>query len=476
MDLNLLQLNICGLKRKKTELAKILSEKNVHVALLQETQHQSIDLQITGYTSYACTCTDCRGIVTYVRNDLTAEVTHLPANSPTDIQKCTLWLRGKKYKIYNVYSPPKTTCRIDDLQDTIYHNTILAGDFNGHSPLWGYRDTDDTGRYLEELCTTTNLSIQQDEHSTPTLLHRAHNTLTRPDLTLMSPDLETDYVEQVLPCIGSDHRPILTTIRQSKEAHERQRPRWNFRKADWEGYRKRTEEDFESASLDKDDINGMESLFTSTILKSAQLHIPRGTHKKYKPFWNAEIEAAVTSRQQARQSLESSPTPEKKTAYNRATAIAKRAVATAKKQKWTDTCSSLDLRKDGAKAWKLLNNLSGSKRKTNTRPIEEDETPQKRAETFNKFFASINRLSKDQVKDPPLLKELKTLEKSTPTAPLLEELFTMQELEEALKKLKTRKSPGPDKVHNEMLQHLGCAGKTSLLCPHSAYLKERKGP
>ncbi|GFS03881.1 hypothetical protein ElyMa_001160900 [Elysia marginata] len=38
-------------------------------------------------------------------------------------------------------------------------------DFNGHSLLWGYQDTNKTGKYLEEVCTTTNLSIQQNESS-----------------------------------------------------------------------------------------------------------------------------------------------------------------------------------------------------------------------------------------------------------------------------------------------------------------------
>ena len=39
----------------------------------------------------------------------------------------------------------------------------------------------------------------------------------------------------------------------------------------------------------------------------------------------------------------------------------------------------------------------------------------------------------------------------------------MSELNKALKKLKSRKSPGPDKLHNEMLTHLGPIGKQTLL-------------
>ncbi|GFR65046.1 RNA-directed DNA polymerase from mobile element jockey [Elysia marginata] len=249
-------------------------------------------------------------------------------NSPTDVQKCILWLNGKKWTVYNVYNPPANTCRIDDLQENIYHNTILAGDFNGHSLLWGYQDTNNTGKYLEEVCTTTNLSIQQNENSPPTLLHRAHNILSRPDLTVMSPDLENDSEIRVLPDMGSDHRPTLITIRQNGIPPRQQRSRWNFKKADWEGFRATSEREFRNNSWE-DDIDGLEETFTSTIFKNSNLHIPKGLHQKYKPFWNEEIEAAVSSRRQARIELEACPTIASKKNYNKATAVVKRVIATA---------------------------------------------------------------------------------------------------------------------------------------------------
>ncbi|GFR69410.1 reverse transcriptase [Elysia marginata] len=205
----------------------------------------------------------------------------------------------------------------------------------------------------------------------------------------MSPDLENDSEIRVLPDMGSDDRPTLITIRQNGIPPRQQRSRWNFKKANWEGFRATSEREFRNNSWE-DDIDGLEETFTSTILKSSNLHIPKGSHQKYKPFWNEEIEAAVSSRRQARIELEACPTIASKKNYNKATAVVKRVIATAKKRKWTDTCSDLDLRKDGTKAWRLLNNLPGCKRKTNTRPIIEEETPQKRAEAFNKLFFFID--------------------------------------------------------------------------------------
>ena len=51
-----------------------------------------------------------------------------------------------------------------------------------------------------------------------------------------------------------------------------------------------------------------------------------------------------------------------KTEHNRLTARSK---STA----FRETCSNIDLKKDGHKAWRLVNNLEGSKRKTNPQPL-----------------------------------------------------------------------------------------------------------
>ena len=52
LDFNILQANVCGLEKKKTHLGKMFYDKNIHVALLQETLHSSCDTHITGYTSF----------------------------------------------------------------------------------------------------------------------------------------------------------------------------------------------------------------------------------------------------------------------------------------------------------------------------------------------------------------------------------------------------------------------------------------
>ncbi|GFS16783.1 reverse transcriptase [Elysia marginata] len=334
------------------------------------------------------------------------------------------------------------------LNDTEFHQTILAGDFNGHSLLWGYKDHNKTGEALEYTSHTTNLIILQDRHSPPTLLHRAHNTFSSPDLTILSSDLHHKHNIQVLDDIGSDTLPILTTLHQLCSRKFERKTRCNFKKANWSRFKETTDNLLTAIKPTGDDPNLLCSQITEGILKAAADCILRGCRKAYKPFWNTNIEQAVKTRQEARIQMEKNPTIENKILYNKTSALVKRKVKTAKKEKWTKTCENLDLRKDGAKAWYLLNNLNGEKWRKNPKPLSTgDETiveDQKKAKVF-KYFSSVNKAERATKKDKILLRKLKQKEKAPGVnLSLFEDCFKLSELNRAIKKLKLRKSPGPD--------------------------------
>ena len=207
----------------------------------------------------------------------------------------------------------------------------------------------------------------------------------------------------------------------------------------------------------------------SEIEKAAKIYVPRGCRRKFKPFWNQDIELATSKREAAKKSLEDNPdSTEHKVLYNKACAQVKRTVLTAKRSKWGATTAELDLAQDGKKAWSLLNNLSGESRQTHRKPMTtEDGTitdDQKKAEAQNKYFASINKSSKLSDKDKEKLQNLKAQEKAPSVSRELFEVdFTMTELKKVMKKLKKCRSPGPDRIHNEMLINLGPIGKQTIL-------------
>ena len=207
-------------------------------------------------------------------------------------------------------------------------------------------------------------------------------------------------------------------------------------------------------------IDGLCDQVNKCILEAAAETIPRGCRKRYKPFWSEDLQNAVDRREAARKDLRKDKSDQNKVRYNRECAKVRLAVNQAKRSTWAKTTGELNLAQDGTKAWSLLNNLSGDNRRQNPKPMTiNNETiadDQKKAEKFNKHFASISKASRRTDQDKTKIADLKAKEKA-PSAnqESFEVEFTLFELNKALKKLKKRKAAGQDKLHNEMLLNLG---------------------
>ena len=469
-NLNILQFNLGGFSKKKTEIEHFLDKHNIHVALFQETQKgKNTDIHITKFTATHCNCNQCQGSVTYIRNDITGKTLNQPENT-TCIQKSIIWYSERKFMIYNVYNPPLNNLQLQNtLTESIFTNTIVAGDFNSHSPTWGYKDLDKNGKSIEDLLESSNLILAQNDQSRPTLLHKAFGTLHRPDLTILSSDLLNKNQVEVSDDIGkSDHRPIIISISNPCKRKFQQRTQWNFKKAPWELYKATSDKLLNDIDLSSGNVETISKNINSAILKAASLTIPRGCRKKYSPFWNDNLETAVQAKEKARKKYEEKPTISNEIAYNRTAAAVRKITISSKRETFQKVCTDLDLATEGHKAWALIHNLNGECRVTNPKPFNTEDgevtDDQKKANAHNKFFASVNRASKTTEDDQELLDELKSKEKTAgANIEMFEENFTLTELNSALKKLKARKSPGPDSIHNEMLKHLGLKGKLIVL-------------
>ena len=478
--LNILQLNLdTGISKKKIELAHLLSERDIHVALIQESDHQSTDPHITNYTHTACAHErrDCQGIITYIRNDVTGTVEPIETDRPADVHKVTIWHDGSKYTLFNIYNPPWNDLNFKSIPAQIFQKTIVAGDFNGHSPRWGYEDLNKTGMAVIELCDSSNLTLLQNEESTPTLLFKVNKKGYRPDLTMLSSDLLNRYTVDVVGGVDSDHSSIITSINPKQKKKFKRRTKWNFKKADWGLYNELCNRQFsEILETDHSSVDEFCDKITKAILEASAKSIPRGCRKLYKPFWTRDIQDAVDRRTTARLALENSPTEANKINYNKECAKVRLTVNTAKRAAWASTTAELDLSRNGAKAWSLINNLNGENRRQNPKPMYTDNEmiieDQKKAEKMNKHFARISKASALTDKDKEKMLDLKAKERA-PSAShqVFEDTFTLAELNKAMRKLKRRKAPSEDKLHNEMLMNLDQTGRQAILCLFNMTLK-----
>ena len=463
---NLLQINIEGLQHKVTELLNTLSTYNIHIALIQETILPKHEIKTPGYTKKKCECMNCRGIMTLIRNDIQAEVKNCPFGD-VDTQEIDVWIDKEHYKIHHIYCPPNSKSQIP-VHETNFKKTIIAGDFNAHLPSLGYSDYNSRGKDIEEILNSTNLILKQDMNSEPTLRHKRHGTNHRPDLTFISADVDNRTTVRVLDDIGSDHKPILTTLTCKQKPKRSKKTFWNFKKANWNKYAMDTDTGFEKIDVQKQPVDKVVTEMTEVIREAVKANVPRGNHKKYKPFWNRNLDEAVKERKKSRKTVELQNTTENRTTYNKLTARVRCLTRTSKREHWRKTCQNLDLKKDGRKAWKLLKNLEGSKRKENPKPISHNgkkvSDAKKKANIFNNYMSSVSKSSRRRNLDKSLWKQFKTTQNSPSCNNLpFEQNFSTQELETAIKKAHKRKSPGPDQITNEMICNLGSKAKSQFL-------------
>jgi len=107
--------------------------------------------------------------------------------------------------------------------------------FNDNSPKWGCKDTNATGKEMEDLLNTSILELIYDDTDPPTYLH-FNGAQTTPDILLVSSDISANTKRIILDDPGSGHKPVtakITLTRQQRVLDPYITTSWNFKKAIW---------------------------------------------------------------------------------------------------------------------------------------------------------------------------------------------------------------------------------------------------
>ena len=90
------------------------------------------------------------------KNIYPAAEIHRSGDEDTEVLGIKLILEGNPLSIYNLYSPPPKALRLHAIQPE-EERWIIMGDFNSHSPSWGYPDLDAKGDEVEDWIITNQL-------------------------------------------------------------------------------------------------------------------------------------------------------------------------------------------------------------------------------------------------------------------------------------------------------------------------------
>nr|KAG5699229.1 hypothetical protein BaRGS_012750 [Batillaria attramentaria] len=197
--------------------------------------------------------------------------------------------RGEELLITNCYSPPTASLDLHTIQPASY-NHLIVGDFNGHSPSWGYDNSDYRGEEIEDWLIDNQMILINQPDDKPSYYSRAWKKTSTPDLAMATEDLQKQTTRVVSDQLGgSDHLPIILHIADKKAStdHHRKHASWNFKRADWLKYQHHAE-DLCNVTF-TEDMNTNVKRLTESILTAAKRSISRGFRKDYKPYWSKRL-------------------------------------------------------------------------------------------------------------------------------------------------------------------------------------------
>ena len=469
--LNILQWNAEGLYRKTTALKQKLATENIHVACIQETHlNPNHRLSVRGYTSFRMDREGHKGgVLILVKNNIAVlEEYKVDTNQQSEINGVKIRIEEKEMKIYNIYSPQDKELSLQTL-DITGEDCLVIGDMNSHSTSWGYEENDRRGDEVEDWQIETDLLLLNDPEDPPTYFSRRWLTTTSPDIAFATENIASKTSRIVSSQLaGSDHKPVLLSLDLNLNTKENKPiPRWNYKKADWEKFSQLTDKYTQAIVSTNNNINRPAASFDSAILKAAAETIPRGARKNYKPYWTEELQAYEDDVTKTREEVEKNPTVENNIAFKRSSAKCRKEFIQAARKSWKEKTESLNFEKDSNKLWKLAKSLNNEDTLSTPITIEKDETIHTGKMAANCLIENYEQQSDVKVPQDRKreiqnnLKNIQPNEENTPD--FMKNPFTLEELSQAKNSLKLKKSPGPDKVTNEMLLHLGPKANSKLL-------------
>ena len=226
--LKIVQWNAEGVRLKKTELQHFLKLKAIDVCCIQETHLSSSHrFFIRGYEVFRQDRENRPkgGLLTVVRNNIPAvEIQRSgQADLDTEYLGVKLVLAGTPVTVFRIFSPPDKQIQLHNIK-VEPQSWVITGDFNSHSPSWGYGQVNSKGEEVENWITENRLIPIIKPDDPDTFYSRTWRTTT-PDLAIATDDIQGIAEREVSSQLGdSDHRPVIVSIKGQTQPNKKKLP------------------------------------------------------------------------------------------------------------------------------------------------------------------------------------------------------------------------------------------------------------
>jgi hypothetical protein len=343
---------------------------------------------------------------------------------------------------------------------------MVAGDLNAHAALWDLEQPEDQlGERLSEWMADTGMLPLND--GAATRINPGTCGTSAPDLTIMHASWAARTVWSVDPEVGSDHSAVISALELEVDClseEDAQRTGWNWRKADWPGFISQTEMRLGQCSWDTGmSLDSWDRQFVAIVKEAALAHIGRvGTPKRSKPWMSADLREAIRERNRLRRDVSSH-----REQWIEACRRVQQMAEEEKQRRWREFVEELDCQAEPTKVWKVMNGLSGKTARSSRNEVLVHQgktllSNGAKAEAFMADYAAVGRYKLD-AEDRPLRREVAQQLRGAYAECEEEQAFRREELEEALRGMKSKGAPGEDEVSPRLLQALGENGKGAML-------------
>ena len=158
-----------------------------------------------------------------------------------------------------------------------------------------------------------------------------------PDVAVVHTPLALSFDWSTSTSLNSNHLPMSLSFLDDSTSIRGARSFANFRKADWEGFRRETEELFSRLPPPKSCAMG-EKVWRRVLQKSSSRHIPAGFHRIYSPGLDATSASLIRERDDRRRQ---DPNDHELPGLNIRISAS---IASAARQKWMETVEQADRR------------------------------------------------------------------------------------------------------------------------------------
>ncbi|KAK4311281.1 hypothetical protein Pmani_016968 [Petrolisthes manimaculis] len=447
-----LSLNAEGMSSAKAE---ILSSSKADVICLQETHKDNVPPKIPGMHLIIHHPSPVYGSAIYAKDK--SVILNSSDFSEGGIE--IIQVDTTHFKITSVYKPPAIPFQWPQTLQISDKSHLIIGDFNSHSTTWGYNQTNNDGEAVEEWAASNDLTIMYDAKDHATFQSSRWRRGYNPDLAFITSRYYTSFGKSIgNPIPRTQHNPVIITTKPViRPQPSNLKPRFNFRKANWDGF---TNDLDESIPLIPPLPEQYET-FQALIQKTARANIPRGCRKNYIPGLDQLTKEQYKEYVQA---FNEDPFAESTLELGE-TLLA--SISKDQNERWKEIITNIDMTHNSKKAWSTIKKLNS----------EKEAPPRVAAVTPNQVAHQLLLNGKPQHKIRGQVKKTKeemsrVIQNSTQEA----QPFTTADLNAAITRLKLGKASGEDGITNEMVLHFGEKAKLWLLSLYNNCASSLKTP